>query len=156
MYRITCLALIILCLGFHGAMCHQGYPKPKAKSLLFYIQHNQGHNTYLYQLNVASKGGLDQEKPIKVSRQLFDKNGEIRPLTDIQRRFAYGVKTRRLDDQSFSFVLAAYPEQEFLLKIISPGQGAVYTVVNRSEEHTSELQSRENLVCRLLLEKKKT
>src|SRR5690606_41119791 len=28
-------------------------------------------------------------------------------------------------------------------------------VVLRSEEHTSELQSRENLVCRLLLEKKK-
>src|SRR5690606_13633649 len=27
---------------------------------------------------------------------------------------------------------------------------------DRSEEHTSELQSRENLVCRLLLEKKKT
>ena len=26
----------------------------------------------------------------------------------------------------------------------------------RSEEHTSELQSRRNLVCRLLLEKKKT
>src|SRR5690606_41709777 len=31
----------------------------------------------------------------------------------------------------------------------SPPPGA------RSEEHTSELQSRENLVCRLLLEKKK-
>src|SRR5436309_11671766 len=29
-------------------------------------------------------------------------------------------------------------------------------VRRRSEEHTSELQSRENLVCRLLLEKKKT
>src|SRR5436309_12633214 len=28
--------------------------------------------------------------------------------------------------------------------------------LSRSEEHTSELQSRENLVCRLLLEKKKT
>src|SRR5690606_40111686 len=28
-------------------------------------------------------------------------------------------------------------------------------VAARSEEHTSELQSRENLVCRLLLEKKK-
>src|SRR5690606_40752623 len=27
--------------------------------------------------------------------------------------------------------------------------------LSRSEEHTSELQSRENLVCRLLLEKKK-
>src|SRR2546430_11411633 len=28
--------------------------------------------------------------------------------------------------------------------------------VERSEEHTSELQSQSNLVCRLLLEKKKT
>src|SRR5690606_12800911 len=31
-----------------------------------------------------------------------------------------------------------------------------YSTGSRSEEHTSELQSRENLVCRLLLEKKKT
>src|SRR5690606_40925613 len=30
-----------------------------------------------------------------------------------------------------------------------------YMYLLRSEEHTSELQSRENLVCRLLLEKKK-
>src|SRR5690606_42125037 len=30
----------------------------------------------------------------------------------------------------------------------------VVSAVCRSEEHTSELQSRENLVCRLLLEKK--
>src|SRR5258707_8329483 len=29
-------------------------------------------------------------------------------------------------------------------------------IVQRSEEHTSELQSRQYLVCRLLLEKKKT
>src|SRR5690606_39949371 len=32
--------------------------------------------------------------------------------------------------------------------------GAAETISIRSEEHTSELQSRENLVCRLLLEKK--
>src|SRR5690606_41869604 len=31
----------------------------------------------------------------------------------------------------------------------------VFAITSRSEEHTSELQSRENLVCRLLLEKKK-
>src|SRR5690606_40709607 len=35
------------------------------------------------------------------------------------------------------------------------GANDLFTIVNRSEEHTSELQSRENLVCRLLLEKKK-
>src|SRR3712207_9470930 len=36
----------------------------------------------------------------------------------------------------------------------SPGRGDVPRA-SRSEEHTSELQSRQYLVCRLLLEKKK-
>src|SRR2546430_5525965 len=35
------------------------------------------------------------------------------------------------------------------------GLGAALDTRNRSEEHTSELQSQSNLVCRLLLEKKK-
>src|SRR5690606_41073068 len=34
--------------------------------------------------------------------------------------------------------------------------GKLVRALPRSEEHTSELQSRENLVCRLLLEKKTT
>src|SRR5439155_22664463 len=40
----------------------------------------------------------------------------------------------------------------------APRDGVAYDVVgvyDRSEEHTSELQSRGHLVCRLLLEKKK-
>src|SRR5690606_39589386 len=37
----------------------------------------------------------------------------------------------------------------------SPSTSAASPVRARSEEHTSELQSRENLVCRLLLEKNK-
>src|SRR2546429_1970434 len=36
------------------------------------------------------------------------------------------------------------------------GDGALLRRQSRSEEHTSELQSRLHLVCRLLLEKKKT
>src|SRR5256885_5229454 len=36
-------------------------------------------------------------------------------------------------------------------RVVPPGTG----IVHRSEEHTSELQSPCNLVCRLLLEKKK-
>src|SRR3712207_8986349 len=37
-----------------------------------------------------------------------------------------------------------------------PRLHSLYTFDLRSEEHTSELQSRQYLVCRLLLEKKKT
>src|SRR6266566_6791839 len=36
------------------------------------------------------------------------------------------------------------------------GNGHAQVLMSRSEEHTSELQSPCNLVCRLLLEKKKT
>src|SRR5690606_40680619 len=40
--------------------------------------------------------------------------------------------------------------------VVGPGGGVLASATApRSEEHTSELQSRENLVCRLLLEKKK-
>src|SRR3712207_9026152 len=35
-------------------------------------------------------------------------------------------------------------------------ESSIHAVVGRSEEHTSELQSRQYLVCRLLLEKKTT
>src|SRR5690606_41699657 len=42
--------------------------------------------------------------------------------------------------------------------VVGAGNAALCAAIaarQRSEEHTSELQSRENLVCRLLLEKKK-
>src|SRR5204863_2629628 len=38
---------------------------------------------------------------------------------------------------------------------VKPSYISAPTFVDRSEEHTSELQSRRDLVCRLLLEKKK-
>src|SRR5690606_35552315 len=41
-------------------------------------------------------------------------------------------------------------------KLVAPNGSNCNSNDVRSEEHTSELQSRENLVCRLLLEKKKT
>src|SRR5690606_39648251 len=59
---------------------------------------------------------------------------------------------------------------QLLVKLIESVEGTYQSIKNinglvisgeeeaeneRSEEHTSELQSRENLVCRLLLEKKK-
>src|SRR2546430_6925318 len=47
------------------------------------------------------------------------------------------------------------PRAEFLARAAAGGGGMVPVLRERSEEHTSELQSQSNLVCRLLLEKKK-
>src|SRR3989440_9554076 len=67
------------------------------------------------------------------------------------------------DDQELCAMLAEYLVPEGFLTLTAStgpagleqlGRAAVDLVV-RSEEHTSELQSRSDLVCRLLLEKKK-
>src|SRR2546430_12446714 len=47
-----------------------------------------------------------------------------------------------------------FPEKPKPAGVVIPGP--VKVSMKRSEEHTSELQSQSNLVCRLLLEKKKT
>src|SRR5690349_22087513 len=71
-----------------------------------------------------------------------------------------------LSSGGFSIVYLAYDEndQPVAIKEYLPSQLALrkegdalpsIADENRSEEHTSELQSRRDLVCRLLLEKKK-
>src|SRR5688572_32761196 len=54
--------------------------------------------------------------------------------------------------------LSARPRQRVRRRRAAVGDGrddARAAAADRSEEHTSELQSQSNLVCRLLLEKKK-
>src|SRR3712207_8127210 len=63
-------------------------------------------------------------------------------------------------DIFFSFLvllLAALKVPKFVVKelLLSFFNFLFSIIVSRSEEHTSELQSRQYLVCRLLLEKKK-
>src|SRR2546430_11805219 len=59
-------------------------------------------------------------------------------------------------------VFTQTPDSEWLaswqagyLQLLSDDGRALAGFYDRSEEHTSELQSQSNLVCRLLLEKKK-
>src|SRR5438132_6153871 len=52
--------------------------------------------------------------------------------------------------------LVFYPADNFLTIILRLLNGLIVRKLSRSEEHTSELQSHSDLVCRLLLEKKKT
>src|SRR3712207_7644390 len=47
------------------------------------------------------------------------------------------------------------PESKGIQPAGASASGSSESVASRSEEHTSELQSRQYLVCRLLLEKKK-
>src|SRR5690606_40328400 len=69
----------------------------------------------------------------------------------LQRSLRHGPHYRLADCAELQQVLFTHIEPAHLA-VIGIGDEAG---IERSEEHTSELQSRENLVCRLLLEKKK-
>src|SRR3712207_7599748 len=63
---------------------------------------------------------------------------------------------READDGRSEDVGQVVQQGEVEPRPVEPGHVEHQDVGQRSEEHTSELQSRQYLVCRLLLEKKKT
>src|SRR5256886_7984046 len=88
------------------------------------------------------------------------------PYTTLFRSKLSSGQSRRAETISLDFrprfgysghVLFRWSRKSFRLTILalSPDATGFYERKPRSEEHTSELQSQSNLVCRLLLEKKK-
>src|SRR5260370_40694492 len=90
---------------------------------------------------------LQEAGPVRVGSPLriVDDTGAV--CASVQRRPDHaGLILHRLGEAN------PLLDQRLLLLILSPLQKCQ---LERSEEHTSELQSHLNLVCRLLLEKKK-
>src|SRR5258708_8576939 len=89
-----------------------------------------------------------QSMPIDFDPEDGDTHQEIR--TGVRKLCAQfpGEYWRRLDRE------AAYPAN-FVKAVTAAGYMSALIPEERSEEHTSELQSPDHLVCRLLLEKKK-
>src|SRR5690606_41956105 len=73
------------------------------------------------------------------------------PILSPALRYRPGVRTPRADRDR----APAPGTARTVARGSRPPRAAAPATITRSEEHTSELQSRENLVCRLLLEKKK-
>src|SRR5690606_39748953 len=79
--------------------------------------------------------------------QDIDANGELLPTSRISR-------WEDVDNDGIYETGVVFLDSLVFPRFVVPfGPNTILSM--RSEEHTSELQSRENLVCRLLLEKKK-
>ncbi len=87
-------------------------------NLLMYIQRTVNTNTIIYQLNADENGRPYPNEPIKISWIRYAEKGERKPLSFIQRRYAYGIKVRLEDavTQSYSFTFNAYRKRTFELK----------------------------------------
>src|SRR5688572_32204948 len=66
-----------------------------------------------------------------------------------------GVDMDRVEERAYAQFPRLGERRGQLAGTLSGGEQQMLALARRSEEHTSELQSQSNLVCRLLLEKKK-
>lgn len=125
------LSVLLIFVSICCSYAQEGYPKPADKDgLLFYIQHNRGKNAYIYSLNYSANHQINQDNPIQVVRQIFDNKGEIKPLTAIQKNFAYGIQTKKLTNTTFEASIVSLPSQKLYLSIPPKGKPYVETTVN--------------------------
>ncbi|MFZ4260922.1 DUF4833 domain-containing protein [Sphingobacterium sp. HJSM2_6] len=123
--------LFLLLFYVKGIYAQDHHPSPTNKeNLLFYIQHNQGKNTFIYRLNIQKNNQLDLKEPIVVSRQLFDKDASVRPITKLQQNFAYGIETDQINAHVFEAKIVSLPSQKMRLIIPVQGKPYVETTVN--------------------------
>src|SRR5256884_2374169 len=99
----------------------------------------------------VAKGDLSKEITVEAKGEILELKNTINTMVDQLNAFASEV-TRVAREVGTEGKLGGQAQVK--------GVGGTWKDwtdnVNRSEEHTSELQSRLHLVCRLLLEKKKT
>src|SRR3712207_7234672 len=105
--------------------------------MFFFFFFNDTATTEIYTLSLHDALPILGERPRDPARRAVEgEDADVRVTVElelVEREAALGVGRRVID-----------------------GPPAARERVGRSEEHTSELQSRQYLVCRLLLEKKKT
>ena len=117
-------------------------PAGSNKMLAGKIQRAQFYNRALTADEVAASAGVADNNYVPASQILARLSAASR-----KNRNQLSAEIKRLGTEKASFMVA--PQKIYTCVPRNPG------VTKRSEEHTSELQSRRNLVCRLLLEKKK-
>src|SRR6266853_4976082 len=105
-------------------------------------------------------GKLDELKAVSTRRGMpFEWSFLLDSLqTERDQGITIDTSQIRFRTPAREFVLIDAPgHAEFLRNMVTGASqaDAALLLVDRSEEHTSELQSQSNLVCRLLLEKKK-
>src|SRR5207247_7104537 len=110
-------------------------------------------------VNTTNYNAANQQTTFGDKTTTYDNNGNLTSITDSNGTTLYSWNTRNQlagisgPNVNATFVYDATGRRQ---KKTINGILTEFIYDGRSEEHTSELQSRVDLVCRLLLEKKKT
>nr|WP_255651000.1 DUF4833 domain-containing protein [Cesiribacter sp. SM1] len=110
------------------------FPVPVGNpDMLFYLQRDPNINTIVYELNLDQEGNLIEKEPIHVFWIRYAEGGEREELNYMQRKLAYGVKSRRLDKENFAIRFNSYSKLDLSLEKSGNGSYHVYTLINQKK-----------------------
>ena len=99
------------------------FPTPKnIDNMLFYIQRDPNTNTAIYAINYQENGKINKNNPIKSYWIRYAEKGVKKDFTYIQRKFAYGIESKTLNDEEFELQFVSYKKLPLTLKKLDSDQ----------------------------------
>ena len=99
------------------------FPTPKnIDNMLFYIQRDPNTNTAIYAINYQENGKIDKSNPIKAYWIRYAEKGEKKDFSYMQRKFAYGIESRTVNNDEFELQFVSYKKLPLTLKKIDSDQ----------------------------------
>jgi Domain of unknown function (DUF4833) len=116
----------------------KGFPIPAGNSKqLFYLQRTPNKNTIVYELNYKN-GEIDSEEPVHGFWIRYQEDGQKEDLNYIQRKFAYGLKTKKIAENQYEISFVSYKKYKMFLRMGADKKFHLYTTINQL---TAELTS---------------
>jgi hypothetical protein len=111
------------------------FPTPKnIDNMLFYIQRDPNINTAIYAINYQENGKIDKSNPIKAYWIRYAEKGEKKDFNYMQRKYAYGIESKTLDNEEFELQFVSYKKLPLTLKKIDSDQKYhVFVSVNQKK-----------------------
>ena len=101
---------------------------------LFYLQRDPNSNTVVYQLNLDDAGRLDEQEPVQAFWIRYAEQGQRKGLNYIQRKFAYGISTKKMAPNTYELKFAAYDKLPlYLARLKSDDAYHIYTTINNKQ-----------------------
>lgn len=107
------------------------FPVPTGiRNQMFYVQRTPNTNTIVYELNYDENGVLNEDHPIHIFWIRYADKGERKELNYIQRKFAYGLKVKKLKKDKYDLRFVSYDKRPLMLLKAADGKYYVFAQIN--------------------------
>ena len=129
--KVLLVVLVFTGLVLPAISQDKSFPVPAGNSKqLFYLQRTSNTNTIVYELNYKD-GIVDTETPVQGYWIRYQEKGQREELSYIQRKFAYGLKTKKLADNQYELSFVSYKKYKMYLRLGTDRKFNVYTLINK-------------------------